>query len=422
MRKQKVLFLCPIERDLYHLASSKISGRFEILFFGEYLDNPAFFDVRGFLTGAKDKIEKISDLKGIIGAGDYPESILASHLAQAFQLPGPSPESVFLCQHKYYSRIKQQDLVPEVVPEFFVIPLNHPLPPQEIPLSFPFFVKPVKGVLSLFSRSVDSYMDLESIIAEAQRHLPPFAKAFNDLLKATGLWEKFSLGGDNLIAEAVLSGHQVTLEGYVFAGDIQLIDIVDSIFYPDTRSFERFQCPSALPQKIQDQMFAIVQRVIKNIGFDNCIFNFEFIYDPDKKNFYILEINSRMAHQFAGMMEAIHGTNTYEIAVDIAAGQRPSFRRFNGNDRFAASYVLRTFEDLWIESTPTLAGMAAIQREFPKAHIENLIKPGRRLSDHFRQDTESYRYAIINLSANNEESLQNQFQQIKESLAYRFVK
>jgi biotin carboxylase len=307
-----------------------------------------------------------------------------------------------------------------VVPEFFVIPLNHPLLPQEIPLSFPFFVKPVKGVLSLFSRSVVSHADLERIVTGAQRDLPPFAKPFNDLLQETGLGEKFPLGGDHLIAEAILSGHQVTLEGYVFAGDIQLIDIVDSIFYPDTRSFERFQCPSALPQEIQDQMFEIAQQVIKNIGFDNCIFNFEFIHDFAKKQFYILEINSRIAHQFAGMMEAVHGTNTYEISVDIAAGQKPAFRRFHGNDRYAASYVLRTFEDLWVESTPTAQEVAAIQREFPKAHVENLIKPGRRLSDHFRQDTESYRYAIINLSAENEASLQNQFRQIKERLAYQF--
>ena len=420
--KPQLILLCPTPRDLHHLGSENIRERYEILPFGDYQDNPASFDVSNFIKKADAFIEQTSGLQGILGPGDYPESILASLLIQKFSLPGPSPESVFLCQHKYYSRREQKNSVPHAVPQFFVAPLDRTWKEEEIPLPFPFFVKPVKGVLSLFSRPVHFFEEFSRTIQESREKLPPWVRPFNHLLEASHLAEKFPLKGDCLIAEEILSGHQVTLEGYVYQGEVFLIEIVDSIFYPGTRSFERFQCPSSLPPPIQERMVEVCRRFLKQIRFNNGIFNIEFIYHPQRKTYHILEVNSRLAHQFAGMMEAIHGTNTYEIMIDLALGRKPSFCRFAGEDRAAASFVLRAFEDGWIDSVPSPEDLKKIDQAFPKVQVEILVSPGRNLSDHFRQDEQSYRYAIINLSGKSEGDLLAQGEEVKRLLPFRFSK
>jgi predicted ATP-grasp superfamily ATP-dependent carboligase len=46
-------------------------------------------------------------------------------------------------------------------------------------------------------------------------------------------------------------------------------------------------------------MFRIAKRFIEGIGFDGGIFNVEFLYDRKSGGPKILEVNSRMASQFA---------------------------------------------------------------------------------------------------------------------------
>ena len=50
------------------------------------------------------------------------------------------------------------------------------------------------------------------------------------------------------MAEELLSGEEVTLEGYVHGGRVTTIGVTDSVKYPGTFSFERFEYPSALPR------------------------------------------------------------------------------------------------------------------------------------------------------------------------------
>ena len=49
-----------------------------------------------------------------------------------------------------------------------------------------------------------------------------------------------------MIAEELVTGHQVTLEGFVDGGRITVVGILDSIMYENTISFQHFEDPSSV--------------------------------------------------------------------------------------------------------------------------------------------------------------------------------
>jgi len=89
-----------------------------------------------------------------------------------------------------------------------------------------------------------------------------------------------------------------------------------------TISFQRFEYPSSLDERIQWRMSDIAIRFMRSIDFDDGLFNVEMMYDEDKDTIHIVEVNPRMCPQFADLMEKVNGINTYEIALDSAARRR----------------------------------------------------------------------------------------------------
>lgn len=418
--KPRVLMIMPTARDLRNLDSRKIRDRYRVEFFGEDVDNPGDFDPKDFIRKLDSHVRKTGIPDGLVGDDDYPANLVAGLVAPRFGLRGPSLESLFLCQHKYYSRLAQAQSVPAATPPFFLIPLNGKAPSKKPSISFPFFVKPVKGYLSILSRKVRSAAELKHLVLEGRKKIPYFTRPFDWILKEADLGGTFPRGGANLIGEGLLTGHQVTLEGYVFGGEPRLIDVVDSHFFPGTGSFRRFESPSRLPRAVQEKMFDLASRFLKSIRFDNSLFNVEFLYEPRKKSIHLLEVNSRMASQFAEMTEWIHGTNTYEILLDLSLGQRPKFRRFAGRFKAAGSFVLRRFKDAFVERVPTERELKEISLRTPGVAVEVLVPAGKRLSSHFQQDDESYRYALINVSAADRRGLKRKFEAVREALPFQF--
>ncbi|HEX5038003.1 MAG TPA: hypothetical protein VFX30_12660 [bacterium] len=420
MPRPKILMILPTARDLRHLSAPEIRSRYDLAFLGRDVENPGDLDADAFLELVRAHVRRKGRPDGLVGDDDYPANLLAGVLTQGWKLPGPSPRALWLCQHKFYSREAQKKLVPEAVPPFALIPVNRKW--KRSGLDFPFFAKPVKGYLSILSRRVDTAADLARLQREARKKLPYFLKPFGRVAELAKLSREFPAGGLNLVGEGLLAGHQVTLEGYVFGGRAHLIDIVDSHFYPGTGSFRRFETPSRLPEPVQEKMFRIAKRFVEGIGFDGGIFNVEFLYEPESGVAKILEVNSRMASQFADLTEALHGTNTYEILLDLSLGRHPHFRRFAGEAKTAASFVLRKFEDAFVARVPREAELRDIRKKVPGSSFEVLVEEGRRLSSHFQQDDESYRYGLINVSARDRSELRRKFETCRRLLPFRFTR
>ncbi len=354
-------------------------------------------------------------IAAVVSTDDYPGSALASVLAKRLGLPGPEPKAVLVCQQKYLSRLAQREIVPEAVPPFAAIDVaaGAPLPEG---LSFPVFVKPVKSFFSIGARTIACADDL---IAEKVRWagLDGFFLPLERMLKAHAAGE---IGSLRLIAEGLLSGRQVTVEGYVFAGEAGILGIVDSIFHEGTIAFSRFDYPSALPPSVQDRMGEIAARLMVGLGFDNGIFNIEMMYDEARDAISVIEINPRMASQFADLYEKVDGTNAYEVLLDIGLGVKPCPKRREGAHLFASSVVLRTFEDCLARALPSEDDIASLEAEHPGIRVEVHAALGKKLSDEL-QDGASYRYGVVNLGGTGLEDVLARFERYRARLGIELV-
>ncbi len=325
-------------------------------------------------------------LYGVLGTYDYPESIIAAIIAREFGLHGMDPAIAFVCQHKYYSRVAQKKIIPFAVPKFQHLPIDN-LKRDDINLSYPFFVKPVKSVCSILARPIDDFETLEAFLPKVRRHFSQYLPPFNTLLKK---YTTFDFDANLLIAEQMLDGAQFTVEGFSWNRQVSIMGITDSIMYPGTMSFERFEYPSRLPIRIQQRMADIARQLILKIGLDYTVFNIEMFYNCETDAIHIIEINPRMSKQFADIFEKVDGTNTYAVQLQLSMGKQPEFEKGKGSFGVAASFVLRLFENKIVTRIPTQEELNKIHTLFPDSMIIFKVKEGNMLSD-LGKDEKSYR-------------------------------
>jgi hypothetical protein len=356
-----ILVLCPQARDLAAVRAAGLEERFQVRFEGSDLDQLEDFDPAAFL----DEREGVP-ADGVVGTKDL-STLLAALLAKRRGLPGPSPHSLIACQHKPTARALQQRAAPESTPRFAELNGGPPFDP-------PFFVKPVVGRLSQSAYRIDDPSDLVEI-----RENEGYTERYARIAKLAG-GELPDLRG--FIAEELLTGDEVTLEGYVHEGNVTTIGVTDSVKYPGTLSFERFEYPSKLSEERQTELCDVAALVLSEVGFDDGFFNVEF-FVPGSGPGRIIEVNGRIASQFAPLVQALHGRSTYDVLFELACGVDPGWQ--DGlPDGFAVSYVTRVFEDAFVEAVPD-----------PEDGLEVLVRPGLALSEQGQNDAQSYRLAIL---------------------------
>ena len=188
-------------------------------------------------------------IAAIVSTDDYPGAALAAVLAKELGLPGPDPRVSLICQHKYLSRMAQARIVPDAVPAFWPIDVAEEaaLPDG---ITFPVFVKPMKSFFSIGAQRICSAAEL----AEAKHRWMALDDFFLPLERLLQREAGVEIGTTRLIAEGLLKGHQVTVEGYAFGGEVDILGVANSILFPGTLAFSRFEYPSALPDGVQERM------------------------------------------------------------------------------------------------------------------------------------------------------------------------
>ena len=316
-------------------------------------------------------------------------------------------------QHKYSSRDWQQQYVSDATPRFQLID------PKDSSListvKLPVFLKPVNSSFSVFANEINTNDELIYWLEHAQ--FPArFSEQFNWFLRWYG---NSDLTAHYFIAEEVLIGEQCTLEGFVHDGNVTILGVVDSIMFPGTICFKRFDYPSKLPQSIQDRMEKIASTLMLKTGFDNGFFNIEFMYNPQTDLIHIIEVNPRIVSQFADLYEKVDGTNSYPLLIQLAFGEKPYPASRKGNYNVAASCVLRVFENKRVVKSPGPKELENLYQEFPDARCQLFVKEGGLLSD-APQDGKSYRYGLIHLGARDHQELHEKFEQCKRILDFEF--
>lgn len=285
---------------------------------------------------------------GVVGTKDR-SALVAALVADRRGLPGPRPEALVACQHKPTARETARRVVPESTPRFG--------PPDQ--LDPPFFVKPAVGRLS-------------------QDYDESYVRGWLALAELVGFRRDVGL-----LAEELLEGDEVTLEGYVYGGRVTTIGVTDSVKYAGTNSFEYFEYPSRIPPERWNELSETAARLVRAFDFDDGFFNVEF-FVPEAGPAKVTEVNGRIASQFAPLVRALHGRSTYEALFRLALGDDPGWKA-DRPDGVAVSYVVRVFEDAFVEGVPE-----------PEDGLEVLVRPGLRLSEQgAANDAVSYRLAIF---------------------------
>jgi hypothetical protein len=356
-----ILVLCPQERDLKAIRAAGLEDRYRVRFAGTDLDQLDRFDPKAFLRECEEL-----PADGVLGTKDQ-SALLASLLAKRRALPGPTPEALIACQHKPTSRAIQHRTAPEATPDFALLD-GRP------PFGVPFFVKPVVGRLSQNAYRIDDLRDLVEL-HEIDRYTSRYAE-----IAALAGADPTAVHG--FLAEELLEGEEVTLEGYVHDGRVTTIGVTDSVKYPGTLSFERFEYPSALPEERQVELSDVAARVVPALGFEGGFFNIEFFVPEDGPS-QIIEVNGRLASQFAPLVLGLHGRSTYDALFELALGEDPRWEA-GLPDGVGVSYCLRVFSDAYVEAVPDA-----------DPEVELLVRPGLPLSEQGVNDAQSYRLAIL---------------------------
>jgi hypothetical protein len=148
----------------------------------------------------------------------------------------------------------------------------------------------------------------------------------------------------------------------------------------------------------------------------------ELFHNERTDDIHIVEINPRMCGQFADMMQAVNGTNTYEILFALAMGHQPPPVRRKAQLKVATSFVLRHFQDARVTRTPSAQQLQTIKARFPVTLLSTFYQEGQRLSDsEYQSDGYSYRYAVVNMAGANRVALTEDFEMLRARLDFGLI-
>ena len=374
--------------------------------------------------GVQQLRDRRGEVDAVIGYWDFPVSTILPILRRAAGLPGPSLEAVLACEHKYWSRRLQSEVAAEHTPPFCAIDPFADDPLSRIDVDYPFWLKPVKAVLSNLGFRIENAIDFSEAIERIRSDIHRWGAPFNLILEHANLPEGIAaVDGYRCIAEGLISAeHQATQEGWVFRGEVLIYGTIDSQRTgPAGSSFDRYQYPSRLPSEVLERMSEISRRVIGHIGYDNGPFNIEYFWDPDSDRVWLLEVNPRISKSHAPLFRLVDGRYHHQVMVDLGLGGRPRFHPGEGDCRVAAKFMVRRFCDEIVERVPNADELAEIEAAIPHLQIHIEVEPGKRLSELRDQDSYSFQVAVLFIGAADEPEREAKYDDCMRRLPLEFA-
>jgi hypothetical protein len=417
---KRILVLFPKDWDRDELEQPRYRERYAFSYEGfdlfRFPENARLltFNVRRYVDRLVAKCRGRID--GVISNNEQFGALIAAAVAQRLGLPGTDPAVIIAAQHKYYARCLQRKIVPEATPRFSVFPYKVQTA-SAVGLPFPLYVKPVKATYSVLARRVESFNELQSHLqfnALETLILHKLVTPFNDLMAR---FTPFTIDAHHLIAEEIMTGVQVNVDGFVHNGKMTILGIVDEVMYPGTQAFMRFEYPSRLPADVQERMRALAERLFTGIDYGYGFFNVELIYQHATGRIQIIEINPRMASQIVNLYRRVDGYDPYEVLIDLALGRAPRVRVGEGVFGAAGSFVFRRFDGREVTRVPKAAQIESVHQRYPDARLMLYLKRGASLAREMKW-LGSYRYAVLNLGGVSAEDLHQRYNDIRRELSF----
>ena len=410
---RRILVLFPDEWDRAAARDPRHRGRFEFLFEGfdlfSFPDNARLFTFDP-LRFVERMARRHRGVDAVVTSDEQFGPFLASLIADRLCLPHTPLQAILTIQHKHYARAAFQRIAPEANVRHALIRRGFEQA-DEVTLPFPFYVKPAKAAFSVLARRVESFQELyrhtrfgwfENAIIE--RLVRPFAAVMR--AHSTLSEDPYSM-----ICEEIVPGRQVTANGFAREGRVTMLGTVDSVMYPGTDQFQRFQYPSLLPPAQLAAVDALAGRLLQGLGFSHGMFNIEMRIDPVTGAPRVIEINPRAAGQFYDLFERVDGYCLFETLLALHMGREPVIRHREGRDRHAASFVLRDLSGEGLGRWPSAAEVARLQSRYADVRTMFYPKRGADLAREMKW-LGSYRYGVFNFGAPSLEEMFARFHRL----------
>ncbi len=416
--EKKILFLCDAsdvevvtESFVYHPVYRLTIETFEkILRFG----------VKTYLDETIERINHNPDMyDGIVGTHDS-SAVIAAIVAQETRKRFASVQAVINCQNKYLCRRIQKQVIPEQAPPY-AIALDYLRNPAR--LSTPFFIKPARSNISFGTHKIEHPQDLENYITRESIDIARYNQYYLDALSHKSVYHNaldFATC-NSFLCEGLIEGDQVTVDGYIFKGEINFFGITRANFYPGTNSFFYHAYPHEMSADLTKKIEDALGRLIPALGIDNSFFNIELKTDEANNTFKIIEVNSRIAFQFAKTIESVRGFDPLHLLCDVAVGKKPDLRPIKENRfKYCYNFELHHFSDARILQTPTQSAYEEIRLKYPEVYIRNLVHEGLNLSD-FKHNPQSFRYGVLDVPGNSHEEIMEKYADVVKMLGYNLA-
>jgi hypothetical protein len=418
MAASKILFLC--DASDIDIVEKSFANNTEYEPVIETSERILEYGVQAYLQRTIELMNKYPDMyDGIVGTHDS-SAVFASIIAEKTNKRFASVQSTINCQNKYISRRIQRHCVPEHTPNF-CLALDYLRNPSR--LQTPFFIKPVRGNISFAAHTIhdpeqlNDYTCRESLdIARNNQYFLDALSLDPELLNPLNV-----LSCNSFLCEELVQGDQVTVDGYIVDGQVELFGMTGAEFLPESNSFSHHVFPCSFDSHISGHIRETIQKLIPRLGLDNNLFNVELRLNPSTGTFSILEVNSRIAFQFAKTIESVTGHDPLHLLCDVATGRTPQ-PRAESRETYSLcfNFELHSVTDKWILKTPTRSDLEELQIRYPEVHIRNLVHEHARLSD-FKHNPESYRYCILDIPGNSEEEIMDKHDRVTSMLNYEFA-
>jgi biotin carboxylase len=406
------------EREFARLANAwpHDSAGFDLFTFPSNA-NLVWFDMQRFVDRYARKA-KASGWQAVTSNHEQFGALAAALLAEKMGWPGTSVNAVLACQHKLYARDVLKRIYPEVVPTYSVLQSQYDEPVPE-GLTYPLFVKPTKAAFSVLARTVASREELHAHTRFSWwelwviRHLvEPFERVMRQRIPSAQT-------AHSMMIEEPINHAQYSLDGYAFAGDIRALGCVDSIMYPGTQAFMRFDYPSKLASPIQQQALDVAKKFLSEVGFTHGIFNMEFFYDEVTQRFTVIEFNPRLASQFSDLYRRVDGIDLHEYAMALAHGIDPATLPKTASTAGAAtSLVYRSFDPAAVVAMPAESARKKLKATFADSLLFEFPKDRGSIDRDFKW-LGSYRYGIMHLGGADESDLMTRCEQASTILGWK---
>jgi hypothetical protein len=413
-----VLILFPDEWDLLAARHPRNAGRYAFSFAGfdlfRFPENLRLFtfDALRFIDDTVRR-HRARGIDAVVTSDEQFGPYLASPIAQGLGLAHADLEAVLTIQHKYYARRAIERIAPQANAAFALVRPTDAPPP----LPYPFYAKPAKAAFSVLARRIDSAADLARLtrFGGLERFiLRRLVRPFSDVMRAHSALTEDPF---SLVAEEILAGPQVTANGFVRDGVVTMMGTVDSVMYPGTDQFQRFEYPSALPAQALSRIDALARRLIEGLGLRHGMFNIEMRVDPATGMPRVIEVNPRAAGQFYDLFERVDGFDMFEALLALQCGEAPVVTHRAGRQRHAASFVWRDLQGEGLSRWPTRGEIDELANRHAEGHLMVYPKRGADLAREMKW-LGTYRYAVFNTGGATRAEMLESFERMDRDIDF----